>query len=126
MRSSTTTVQARCWTTLMVTGIWPGWCRRISPSASGTAMIPSRYDRMPTMKDRTPQGDAIVAITEEGGSSAAKLLGDIFERNAREQEWLATTIQSSLEHERDEWKDRALAAEERLHRIESRLFSLLN
>lgn len=77
------------------------------------------------MSDMT-QGDAIAAITEEGGSNAGKLLGDIFERNAREQEWLATTIQSSLERERDEWKARALDAEERLQRIENRLFLLLN
>jgi hypothetical protein len=75
---------------------------------------------------RTTQGDAIAAITEEGGSDAGKLLGDIFERNAREQEWLATTIQSSLERERDEWKARALDAEARLHRIEHRLFNLLD
>jgi hypothetical protein len=72
------------------------------------------------------QGDALAAVTQEGGSDAAKLLGDIFERNAREQEWLAEQIQSGLEQERDEWKARALAAEARLDRIERRLFEVLS
>lgn len=75
---------------------------------------------------RVTQGDAIAAVTAEGGSESAKLLANIFEANAREQERLATTIQSGLERERDEWMERALAAEDRLHRIESRLFSLLD
>jgi hypothetical protein len=77
------------------------------------------------MSDVT-QGDAIVAVVEEGGTEAGKLLGDIFAANAREQEWLAEKIQSGLESERDTWKGRALVAERRLERIEHRLFTLLD
>ena len=77
------------------------------------------------MSDVT-QGDAIAAVTEEGGSDAGRLLANIFESNAREQERLAERIQSGLESERDRWKGRALVAERRLERIEYRLSSLLD
>jgi hypothetical protein len=72
------------------------------------------------------QGDALAAVAEEGGSSSVKLLGDIFAAQAREQEWLADTIQGGLERERDEWRERALYAEDRLHRIEERILGLLS
>lgn len=71
-------------------------------------------------------GDMLAAITEEGGSESVRLIGNILDSNRREQEWLAATIQSSIEQERDEWKERALEAEARLRRIESRLFSMLD
>jgi hypothetical protein len=72
------------------------------------------------------QGDAIAAVTDEGGSAAGKILGDIFQHNAREQQWLAQAIGEGLEQQRDEWKARALAAEERLARIEDRIYSMLD
>jgi hypothetical protein len=72
------------------------------------------------------QGDALAAVGEEGGGEAVKLLGDIFAANAREQQWIADTVNRGLEAERDEWKERALIAEARLARIEDRLFSLLS
>ena len=72
------------------------------------------------------QGDALAAIATEGGSEGVKFLGDLFEAQRREADWLADTIQAGLEQERDEWMARALRAEARLARIESRLFSLLD
>lgn len=71
-------------------------------------------------------GDMLAVIAEEGGKDSLKLIGNILESNRREQEWLADQAQSALERERNEWKHRALVAEQRLHRIESRLFSLLD
>lgn len=71
-------------------------------------------------------GDMLTVVAKEGGDDALKFIGSVLDSNRREQEWLANTIQSSLEQERDEWKNRALTAETRLNRIESRLFSLLD
>jgi hypothetical protein len=72
------------------------------------------------------KGDMYAAVAEEGGSEGVRILGDLMAYNEREQEWLASTIQAGLEADRDRWQERALAAEERLHRIENRLFSLLS
>jgi hypothetical protein len=76
--------------------------------------------------DDVTTGEMLGAIAEEGGKDSLALIGNILDSNRREQEWLASTIQSSLERELDDWKQRALAAEERLHRIEGRLFGLLD
>ena len=78
------------------------------------------------MESEVTTGDMLAHIADEGGSDSVKLIGNLLEGNRREAEWLANTIQTGLERERDEWKDRAIAAEDRLRRIELRLFSLLD
>lgn len=71
-------------------------------------------------------GDMLAVVAEEGGTEAVSLIGNILEANRREAEWLSNTIQSGLENERDEWRERAIAAEDRLRRIELRLYALLD
>ena len=77
------------------------------------------------MESEVTTGDMLAVVAEEGGTESLTLIGNILEGNRREAEWLANTIQASLEAERDDWKARALEAEARIRRIEDRWFDLL-
>lgn len=77
---------------------------------------------IPTPAENRQAGEQIAHMSPE----AAGLLVQFMDSNARHNEWLNNTIQSSLERECDEWKERALDAEARLARITDRLFSILD
>lgn len=70
-------------------------------------------------------GLAAAKIAEQGGPNAIDWLVTFMAANEREAEWCDGVILRGVERERDEWQQRALAAEDRLRRIENRIWDLL-
>jgi hypothetical protein len=73
-------------------------------------------------------------ITETTAFRAGKIAGDtgasgmlvaIMDRNAREADRTYTRVVESLEHDRDEWRERALTAERELSAAKFRLVNLV-
>jgi hypothetical protein len=71
------------------------------------------------------QLDEFKEIAKVGDSDTLAMVASVMDANAREQEWLANTIQAGLERERDKWKERALDAEAQLRKIEMRVMDLI-
>lgn len=70
-------------------------------------------------------GLAAAKIAEEGGPSAVGALVTIMDANARHVESIEGLVRQGIENERDEWRERALNAEERLARIQNRILGFL-
>lgn len=77
---------------------------------------------IPTPAENGEYGTRIAQESPE----AAGLLVQIMDHNARESERIAATVQQGIERERDEWRERALAAEAQLDRIYDRLMGLMD
>lgn len=69
-------------------------------------------------------GLAAAKIAERGGPNAVGTLVTIMDASARDAERIEGLVRRGIERERDEWRDRALDAEERLARIEDRVWEL--
>lgn len=65
-------------------------------------------------------------IAEEGGPEAAGFVFSLMAQSTREREAIEASILVSIERERDEWRDRAIAAEGRLYRAQERLMEIFD
>lgn len=65
-------------------------------------------------------------IAREGGPEAAGLVAGLMAHSAAEREAIEASVLASVERERDEWRDRALAAEARIAVAENRLLAIFD
>jgi hypothetical protein len=64
-------------------------------------------------------------IAEKLGPEGAGLVAGLMDQNRRDQEWVDNAVRGSLERDRDEWKARALAAEDELVSIRRRVLAFV-
>lgn len=78
------------------------------------------------MATEITKGEAVAKIGEEGGSEAVSLVVNLMERSQREIDWAMDCTIKGLERERDEWRERALEAENRLFAAQNRVLALFD
>lgn len=74
----------------------------------------------PTVAENGKAGEEIARKSPE----AAGLLVQVMDANARSAERLEAQLRTGIERERDQWKERAEAAEAMLERIQGRVLDL--
>jgi hypothetical protein len=75
--------------------------------------------------DDTSTATAVQTIAEKAGPEAAGLLVSLVEQDRRHLDWVNSQLREGAERDRDEWKERALVAEDRLSRAERNLLRLV-
>lgn len=73
----------------------------------------------------TTEAHPMATIAEKLGPEGAGLVAGLMDRNRRDQEWVDNALRGSLERDIEEWKARALAAEEELVSIRRRVLSFV-